>query len=450
MKNEKKNFYRNFFMIFIALVLQNVITISVNLADNIMLGSYSETSLAGVAAVNQIQFVYQQILTALGDGIVIFGSQYWGKKQIAPMKRITAIAMRSAFIVAIVLFVLICLFPYQAVGIFTTNQLIIEQGVQYLSILKYTYVFFAITQLLLAMLRMVETVQIAFVLSMITFFINCGINAVLIFGRFGFPAMGAKGAAIGTLIARIVECMILLCFVGKKENTLNMKARDFLARDKQIGKDYFKITMPIVFVQGLWGLNTAMQTVILGHMTAIAIAANSVASTLFLLVKSMTIGAASTASIIIGKAIGEGNKDNVMTYSSRLQRIFLSIGILGGIILFFIKDPVLNLYNLQVGTKMMAKHFLTILSVVFVGMSYQMPTNTGIIRGGGSTMFVVKIDLVCIWMLAIPLSFFMAFVVKASPEVVIFCLNIDQIIKCIPGFIMSHYGNWIKTLTREQ
>ena len=442
-------FYANFFKIYSALVLQNVITLSVNLADNLMLGAYSETSLAGVAAVNQIQFIYQQLLMALGDGLVIFCSQYWGKKQTGPMKKIAASAMHAALAVGVLLFVLVSLFPYRAVGMFTTDQAIIGEGVKYLGIIRFTYLFFAVTQLLLAALRSVEVVRIAMCLSVVTFFVNCGINYVLIYGRFGAPELGARGAAIGTLIARIIECTVLIVFVVKKEKRLNLKLKDYLQFDRVLCRDYFKITAPMLVVQGLWGLNTALQTVILGHMTAAAIAANSVASTLFMMVKSMAVGAASTASIIIGKTIGMGDIKVVKQYSIRLQKLFLGIGIVSGIILFFIRIPILNLYELSASTKEMANTFLLILSVVIVGMSYQMPTNNGIIRGGGNAMFVVKMDLVSIWMIVIPLSFIMAFVVKASPAVVVCCLNADQIFKCVPAFLESHYGNWIHKLTRD-
>ena len=442
-------FYANFFKIYSALVLQNVITLSVNLADNLMLGAYSETSLAGVAAVNQIQFIYQQLLMALGDGLVIFCSQYWGKKQTGPMKKIAASAMHAALAVGVLLFVLVSLFPYRAVGMFTTDQAIIGEGVKYLGIIRFTYLFFAVTQLLLAALRSVEVVRIAMCLSVVTFFVNCGSNYVLIYGRFGAPELGARGAAIGTLIARIIECTVLILFVVKKEKRLNLKLKDYLQFDRVLCRDYFKITAPMLVVQGLWGLNTALQTVILGHMTAAAIAANSVASTLFMMVKSMAVGAASTASIIIGKTIGMGDIKVVKQYSIRLQKLFLGIGIVSGIILFFIRIPILNLYELSASTKEMANTFLLILSVVIVGMSYQMPTNNGIIRGGGNAMFVVKMDLVSIWMIVIPLSFLMAFVVKASPAVVVCCLNADQIFKCVPAFLESHYGNWIRKLTRD-
>ena len=447
MKN--KTFYRNFFSIYIALVLQNVVTLSVNLADNMMLGAYSETSLAGVAAVNQIQFVYQQFLLALGDGLVIFCSQYWGKRQTAPMKKIAATAMHAGLLIAIALFVLVSLFSRQAVGIFTTDGPIIGEGVRYLRIIRFTYLFFAVTQLLLAALRSAETVRIAFQLSILTFFINCGINYVLIFGNFGAPRMGVCGAAVGTLIARMIECAVLIAYIAKKDKNLNLKLKDYLQFDRVLAKDYFKVTAPMLFVQGLWGVNTALQTVILGHMKATAIAANSVASNLFLMVKSTAVGASSAASVIIGKTIGTGDIARVKEYSGRLQKMFIVIGVLSGIFLFFIRIPVLGLYDLQPATKEMANAFLIILSVVCVGMSYQMPTNNGIIRGGGNAMFVVKMDLVSIWMIVLPLSFIMAFVVKASPIVVVCCLNADQIFKCVPAFLESHYGNWIRKLTRE-
>lgn len=436
----------NFYSIYIPLVLQNVVTLSVNLADNIMLGAYSETALAGVAAVNQIQFVYQQLITALGDGLVIFGSQYWGNGQIQPIKKISASAMQGALIFAAVLFALVSLFPQQAVGIFTTDSMIIREGRAYLEIIRFTYLFFAVTQLLLAAVRSTETVKIAFGLSILTFFVNCGINYLLIFGNFGAPKLGVQGAAIGTLLARITECAVLIFYLYKKEQKLKIRFRDFLQFDKKLSKEYYKLTLPMLVVQGLWGLNTALQTVILGHMTAAAIAANSAASTLFLMVKSAAVGAASSASVIIGKAIGTGNMAKVHEYARKLQKRFVVIGLLSGVLLYFLRIPVLSLYDLSPETMEMANTFLIILSVICVGMSYQMPTNNGIIRGGGNALFVVKMDLISIWAIVLPLSFVMAFVVKASPAVVVCCLNADQIFKCVPAYLKSHYGKWIRKL----
>lgn len=392
----KDKFLKRFFALYVVLVLQNVISLAVNLADNIMLGAYSEQALAGAAAVNQVQFVYQQLLTAMGDGLVIFCSQYWGKRQTGPMKRIAVTAMHGALVLAVILTAAASLYPYRVVSIFTTDAGIIGEGMRYLNIIRFTYVFFAITQILLATLRSIEMVKVAFYLSISTFCINCGINYVLIYGRFGAPEMGTAGAAVGTLTARIIEVLILILYIAKKEKTIHLRPGDYLDQDVTLGKDYVRVCLPMLLVQGLWGVNTALQTVILGHMASNAIAANSVAS-----------------------------------------------------ILFLIRIPVLGLYDLSNETRDMANAFLIILSVVCVGMSYQMPANNGIIRGGGNAMFVVKMDLVSIWMIVLPLSFYMAFVVKASPVIVVCCLNADQIFKCIPAFLEVNYGNWIRKLTRD-
>lgn len=448
-KRDNREFYKSFFSIYIILVLQNIVTISVNLADNMMLGAYSETALSGVAAVNQIQFVYQQILMALGDGAVIFCSQYWGKKDMEPMKKIAAIAMQAGLILAAALFLAVSLLPERAVGLFTTDADIIAEGVSYIRIVRFTYLFFAVTTLMLAALRSVEIVRIAFYLSIVTFCVNCGLNSILIYGRFGMPELGAAGAAVGTLCARVVECLIILAYVFRIDRRMKLRPADYLHFDRVLAKDYFKITGPIVFVQTLWGLNTALQTVILGHMTAAAIAANSVASTLFMVMKSWAYGASAAASVIVGKTIGTGDIPLVKYYSRIMQRLFLMIGLIGGIGLFLIRIPILGFYNLSPDTMQMADQFLMILSIVFVGMAYQMPTNNGIVRGGGNAMFVVKMDIISIWMIVLPLSFVMAFVVKASPLIVICCLNADQIFKCVPAYLESHYGSWIRKLTRD-
>ena len=442
-----KNFYRNFLKLCSMLVLQNVVTLSVNLADNIMLGAFSETALSGVTTVNQVQFVFQQLLMALGDGLVIFGSQYWGKKETKPVRKISAWAMCTGIFIALILFILASFFPRQLLGLFTTDQTIIEAGLSYLAIIRFTYFFFAVTQILLATLRCVEIAGIAFGLSVMTLIINCSINWILIYGHFGAPRMGAAGAAVGTLTARIAEICVLITYISKKQSWIGIRIQDYLQADWKFGRKYYKVVCPLLVIQGLWGVNTALQTAILGHMTAATIAANSAASNLFLMVKSAAVGAASAASVTMGKTIGSGDLKLAKLYYKKLQKLFVFMGIICGVLLFFIRIPVLSLYQLSPETREMANTFLIILSVVMVGMSYQMPTNGGIIRGSGSIAYSMKVDLISTWAIVIPLSMFMAFVVKASPAIVVCCLNADQIFKCVPAFLKCNYGHWIKTMT---
>lgn len=448
-----KKFYSTFFKLYIVLVLQNVITLSVNLLDNMMLGAYSEIALSGVAIVNQVQFVYQQVLSALGEGVVMLSSQYWGDRQTGPIKKLAAIAMRVGLIVALLLFMAISLLPRQIAGLFTTEVHIIDQAAGYMDIIRYSYFFFAVTMILLATLRSVEVVKISLFLSVMALFINCGINYLLIYGNCGMPEMGARGAAVGTLVARIMECGVCVWYVVFREKHLHLRLKDYLVKRTQINllwRDYCKITAPLLVISGLWGLNTALQTLILGRMTAAAIAANSAASNLFLLVKSMAVGASAAASVLIGKTIGEGSVSKVKEYARTLQVLFVMIGITAGTILFLIRIPILSIYDLSAETKQMANSFLIILSVICATMSYQMPTNSGIIKAGGSVSYAVKLDLISIWGIVLPISFFMAFVMEASPIVVVWCLNADQIFKGVPAFIKANYGDWIKKLTRDE
>lgn len=445
----EKQFYRSFLVLCLPIVLQNVISLSVNLTDNLMLGQYSEHALSGVTAVNQIQFVYQNLLMGIGDGLVIIASQYWGKKDMAAIRRLSSVAMRTALILMGILFAAVSLFPVQAVGLFTDHDAIIAEGVNYLRIVRFTYPFFCVTTILLAILRSTEVVRIAFYLSLSTLVINFCINWVLIYGRFGMPRLGAQGAAIGTLTARVIECTAILLYIWKKERNIRLKLADFLHIDRKIASDYFRVSAPIILLQSLWGVNTALQTAILGHLTSSAIAANSMASNLFLIVKTVAVGAASTANVLIGKAIGQGDRTRVRNYAKTFQVLFLCMGICCGILLFALIEPVLSLYSFSEESRRLARSFLHILCIVMVGMSYQMPVNAGIIKGGGDTKYVMKLDLISIWGIVIPLSFVMAFVVKASPVTVVWCLNLDQLFKCIPAFFKVNYGHWIKQLTRS-
>ncbi|MCD8153651.1 MAG: MATE family efflux transporter [Clostridiales bacterium] len=445
---KEKNFYRMFFGLCMPIVLQNVIALSVNLADNLMLGRYGEASLSGVTAVNQIQFIYQNLLMGIGDGLVILSSQYWGKRQTEPIKKALSVAMRTALVCMAILFLVTWLFPERVVGLFTTDPEILAEGVRYLEVVKFTYPFFCVTTILLAGLRSTEVVNIAFYLSLSTLCINCGINWVLIYGRLGLPRLGVVGAAIGTLTARIVETVLLLLFLWKRERNLRLRLRDFFHLDGRMAGDYFRLSAPIILLQSLWGVNTAMQTAILGHLSSSAIAANSMASNLFLIVKTVAVGAASTANVMIGKAIGEGSEKKVRAYAQTFQVMFVLMGIGCSLLLFGLTEPILSLYSFSDESRRLARAFLRILCVAMLGMSYQMPVNSGIIKGGGDTKYIMKLDLISIWGIVIPVSLIMAFVVQASPIVVVCCLNMDQLFKCVPAFIKVNYGNWIKKLTR--
>lgn len=448
MLTKDKSFYRTFVGLALALMMQQAVVLSVNLADNVMLGSYSEVSLSGVAAVNQIQFILQQLVFGFSNGMIVLASQYWGKQQTEPIRRLMALAFAGAMGVAALLLVLVSAFPQQAVGLFTEDAAIIAQGCEYLEIVRFSYLFFACTTVLLGGMRTVEKVRIALIVSAIALVVNCSINFVLIHGRFGFPEMGVRGAAIGTLTARVLECAIVSVYVLLRDDRLKLRARDLLRFDAVLAGDYVRVSFPVIMTSFLWGLNTALQTVILGHMSSSAIAAHSISSTIFLFLKVTSQGASSAASVITGRTVGEGNMAKVREYTRTLQVIFVTIGLSLGAIMLLIRMPLLSLYTLAPETRALAETFMLIEATVLVATSYQMCVNTGIISGGGNPRFVLIVDLFVIWGFAIPMSFLCAFKWNASPVIVMLMLNSDQYMKCVTSAVYCNSYRWIKNLTR--
>lgn len=342
-----KTFYKTFFYFFVILVFQNIIRFAVNLTDNIMLGSYHESALAGATAVNHLQFVLQQAVMGIGNGLVILGTQYWGQKRTRPIRRLSAIAMWFGLLAGILLFGATVLFPRALLQLFTYDEEIINEGMKYLETIRYSYLFFAVSVILTETLRAVEIVRISLYVALVGLVANFCINFVLIFGHFGFPEMGIRGAGIGTLTARILELVTVLIFLRLKGSALNLRLVSYLHIDRTLLRDFVRVSSPLILVSVLWGLSTAAQTMILGHLNSIAIAANSAANALYLSLKVAMIGACSAASIMIGKAIGEGRIERVKDYAQTLQVIFICIGLVLGASIYLLRSPFLSLYNLS-------------------------------------------------------------------------------------------------------
>ena len=181
-----KNFYKVFFRLMLVVALQNLVAYSVNMLDNMMLGSYDQNALSGAATVNQIFFVVNQLAIAIGNALIVMSSQYWGKKDTYAIRKLTGIVLIFSLLAAMIILVICSAFPEQLLGLFTTSPDIIMEGQTYLKILKWTFVLFLISNLLISMLRSVETVQISFVVSVISLIVNGGINYTLIFGHWDY------------------------------------------------------------------------------------------------------------------------------------------------------------------------------------------------------------------------------------------------------------------------
>lgn len=443
------SFYKTLFGLLAAITLQNLIAYSVNMLDNIMLGSYSQNALSGAATVNQIFFMVQQTALPIGNALVALASQYWGKGEVRPIRQLTGIALKCCLLISMLVFGVCTIFPEQLLRIFTTSDAIIAEGLVYLNLLKWTFVLFIFSNLLISMLRSVGTVRIAFIISVISLIINGCINYTLIFGRFGFPEMGIRGAAVGTLTARIVELLIVLFYVAKADKKIRLFSDGFFDGSLTLLRSFLKVGIPILTAAILWAVSVPLQTAILGHLSSDAIAANSVSTTFYQYLKVIVSALASASAVMIGNSIGAGNLTRVRSDARTLSMIDICIGLLLALILYVVRTPLLSMYRLTPEAMVLADHFMLIMSVVMIGMSYQMPVAVGIIQGSGDARFSLWLNLISTWVIVMPLSFLAAFVWKWPVELVVIAVQCDQLFKCIPIFLRFKSYRWIHYLTDE-
>jgi putative MATE family efflux protein len=447
--SKDRMFYKRLFTILLTVSLQNVVAYSVNMADNLMLGSYSQVTLSGAATVNQIFFMVQQLSVGICDSLVIIGSQYWGRQNIRSLRKVGGCGLKLAAGGGLLIWALCLIFPSQLMAIFTTDASIASEGMAYMAIIKYTFILFLITQAILATLRCAETVRIAFIVSCVSLVVNVGINYCLIFGKFGLPEMGIRGAAIGTLIARIVELIIVLVYALKVDQKVRLFSENPLKKDPGISHDFSVLATQILVQELFWAVSIPLQSAILGHLSSDAIAANSIATTFYQYLKVVVRAMASASAVMIGSAIGRGNMEEVKREGRTLSVIDLIIGAILGLILFLLHKPLLSMYSLTPEAYVMADQLLVLMAFLMVTMGYMMPVMNGILRGGGDAKFTLYVNMISTWAVVVPLSFMSAFWWKLPVVWVVFFSQSDQVFKAPIAFLRFRTYKWARKLTRD-
>lgn len=449
--NDRK-FYLTFGILTLSLALQNLLTYSVNLADNVMIGRYSQDAMSAVALCNQFQFFLQMLVTGVAEGVVVLGAQYWGKNELQPIRNIIGVGLRFSLAIASVMFLAALLMPDTLLRAINNDSTITNEAVKYLRIVCFTYLIFTVTHTLTASLRSIEIVKIGYILSFSTLCINIVLNYCLIYGNLSFPELGIQGAAIATLTSRVMELYIITCFLKFKEKKLNLNIRNLLLFDTSYIHDYVHVALPLLVTQSTWGIAQIIQTAIIGHLenASFAIAANAIAVLAFQIISVVGYGAASAAAILTGKMVGMGDLALLKKQTFTFQVIFLTLGILTGLGIYCSTDFILSFYPTLTGeTRSIAVQFIAVMAITSVGTCYQMAADVGIIRAGGSPSFSMKNNTIFMWGIVIPTALLSAFVWKLPATFVFFCLKSDQLLKCPVIFYYTNSYKWIKNVTRQ-
>ncbi|MCQ2432391.1 MAG: MATE family efflux transporter [Clostridia bacterium] len=443
-----KTFYRMLIALAIPISLQNLITFAVNFADNLMISRLGDTAVSGVFMGNQIQTFLQLICNGVVQTTGILAAQYWGKRDTKSIRQISSMSMRFGLGLGAVTMILALLIPTRLIGFLTDVPEVIEAGGEYLSVVAWSFCFYAVSQIVIASLRSVENARVGMYISLIALVANVGLNRIMIFGLGPIPAMGIFGAALATLIARIIECLAAVLWARFLDKNLGLRFKDFFQKiNKALMKDFFRYGLPIMAGEIVWAINTVTQSGILGHYNEAVITSFSIVGNIHTLVYIWVTGLASAVGVITGKTVGSGNVEKVKEYARTTQILFLGVGLFTMSVIFAIRIPFISVYAVSEAAAGYARQLSIVLAISMFGSCYQMPCLAGLVKAGGDTSFVFKNDTFHVFVIVLPAAFIAAHF-GAEPWVVFLCLKLDQFLKCIVAAIKVNRYKWIRNLTR--
>lgn len=441
-------FYKNVAILVLPIALQNLINVGISSIDVIMLGRVDEKVLSAASLGSQINFIMSLFLFGLMSGASVLIAQYWGKKDMEAIKTVFGIAMKISVAIGLLFMVVTMLAPELLMQIFTNDADVIAYGIQYLRIVCISYLVIPITMTYLNTMRSMEIVGVATVAYLTSMITNILVNAVLIFGMLGFPALGVRGAAIGTVFARLGELLVVIIFDRSRNHTLRFQFSYLFRKNQELWGDFLKYSTPVMANELFWGAGVSSISAVLGHMGSAVVAANSVAQVVRQLAMVIGFGVSSAAAIMIGKAIGEGSRDTAEDYGKKF--VFLSVvtGLFGTVVVLLARPIALAALVLTPQAKTYLNFMMYIMAYFVFVQSINTTIVVGICRSGGDTKFGLFLDLVFLWGVAILGGFLSAFVMHLGVYVTYIILLSDEVIKVPITLWRFRSKKWLKDVTR--
>ncbi len=447
---KKDEFYSQIWRLVIPIAIQNLLAAAISSADVIMLNFVDQNSIASVSLAAQYATILFSFYYGLGTGATMLCAQYYGKGDMKAVEVVQGISMRFSLIISTIFAACAVLIPEPMMMVFTKDPELIRLGANYLRIISVSYFCWGIIEIYFSVLRSVERVAICTILNSIAFVFNIILNAVFIFGLFGAPRLGVMGVAIATSVSRVIA--LIGCFiVSAHSSSLKLKISGLFVRNRQLSKDFIRLTLPALGNDIVWGVGSSLYAAIIGRLGSDAVAANSFVGVVRNLSTILCFGIASAGSILLGKIIGENRLEDARLGAKKLMKLTIISGAIGGVIVLASMPFVLKYASVSLSDT--AMHYLKVMMLInsyyVMGAAVNTTLIAGVFRAGGDSRFGFICDTIDMWCYAIPLGLVSAFVLKLPVLWVYFLLCTDEFVKW--PWVIRHYrsGKWLNNITRD-
>ena len=432
----------------IPVMLQNLIIFSVNMLDGIMLSRFGQSEFAAAMLANQAWFIFTLFMFGLSTGSCILTAQYFGRRDKESISAVMHIGLFFSVVIAVIFAGILYFMPEFVLRIYTNEQNLIELGAKYLKIVAPSYIISAVTILYASYLKSVEKATAPFIFTCVSLIANTILNYALIFGNLSAPKLGIEGAAIATLVSRILETIVLVGYFIRKEEYISLKI-DF-QKIKALLPDFSKYSGPVVFNEFLWGVGSSVYYAIFGRMGADVTAAFSVVSSVEKLGMIACFGLTQAAAVILGAELGKGQLPEAERYAKYYRRLAVAFGFICALIVLSSTPLVLMAFStLTDGATALYKQFIWVIAIFFTIKSYTMMGICSVLRAGGDSKAALFIDVSLMWLVSNPIAWFLGVNLKYTPLVVYIVLISEEFFK-LP-ILIHRIGRkkWLNNLTRE-
>lgn len=445
---KKDDFYRQMFKLAIPIIIQNLLSAAVNSSDVIMLNYVGQSAISAVSLAANYSNILFMVYYGLGTGASLLCAQYFGKKNMQAIHAVEGIALRFSLAISALVALAAFTMPQRMLLLFTSDQELIAIGSSYIRIMGITYLCWGVTEIYLAILRSIGRVTISMTLNMLAFGLNILLNAVFIFGLFGAPKLGVTGVAIATASSRLIQ-LIACVIVSLLSKDVKLNPAYMFIRSKTLLNDFVHLSLPALGNDLSWSVAFSMYSVILGHLGTEAVAANSLVTVVRNVGSVFCFAIASAGTILLGRVMGQGELEKSKSYASRMLKMTVVAGAVGGVIVLAVTPFVLRFASLNDTAMHYLEYMLLINSYYIMGSAVNTALIAGVFRAGGDTKFGLICDTIDMWVYAVPLGFFAAFVLKLPVLWVYFLLCTDEFVKW--PWVFRHYrqGKWAQNITRE-